>query len=256
MRISQEHLETFFEPIVGDELRVQAFALRMSAAQQDIPHDADASARYQALRDEVEVVVGESVERFVPEGGRSQSFRELLEYGRWRLIKGNGLFGAEVTVNALESVGTLYQNHGAQVPQQESRVRHNMHSVLGQVYGIAFADQLAGNINLEAYRTGLDPRKVRNIPKIILSMSKNLEANSSFDKSFEVHEDEHGQLTFEPTFRKLGRLRNRVCPATGPKTTMGERKRPSLWVFMQTIGGVAIKDIYSRQFDIVADEAT
>jgi hypothetical protein len=255
MQFSQEHLESLFESLVGDDQRLGDFTLGMSTAVRrrcEEGGNPDPDVLYRTLEAHAQGAVMESVPVSFDVESASPSTLGPKEH-KEAVVLANGIFGVIATVCALKTVGGLYEDY-AEVAQHERQVRGSVRTVLGQVYGIALSDKMTGRYNFAAYRVGRDPEKLRHSPRILLSMFKNRHnIYQNLDNGFRIDEGADGQLMVVPAFRRKSGLPDHQCPATALRTTIHEQTRPSLWVFMEAIGDVAVRHIYPRQFEITSE---
>jgi hypothetical protein len=236
--VPEGHFEQFFAPLVGDETQADAFHDRL-AERLEAPDDA-ATDPYAKLQKGVLEVVRETATGHL---GDDVEGRELRH---WQRLEVNGDLGSRAVVAGLKAVGSIYETE-AEIPQRLSNVQRSTSRVLKHIYGAAFAGKMVGAVNLTALLWGRNPRR----PLTLLYVKEAaLAPPGAHRRSFNVETDAEGQLDIRPRYKHMGRVLDRRCPATQTRVERGGRQRSALLMFMNTIGEVAIEDIFPNQFDI------
>ncbi|HEU4984327.1 MAG TPA: hypothetical protein VFT58_01695, partial [Nitrososphaera sp.] len=147
----------------------------------------------------------------------------------------------------------LYIAH-ATGPQLITGVRRNASTALRHTYRVAFTDRDAGSINIRAMELGISPRNpIARAYYLVHGKFLNRRPTKNISpRAFRVKHEE-GQLHIEPRHRHIPKLQEKQCPATYAKVATAEGQRPALLLFMETIGRVAVDEIYPQYFDITRD---
>lgn len=243
MKIPGEYFDQTFHALVGDADTRQQLATTLS---NDVKTAQNSGVSVHGQYAALEASAMTAFDDALPARDQRFSLTALRDTLRIDGIARNGPLGVSLSVAALRSADLLYHTHARQ-PQREDNVQRNTRKLLGAVYGIAQTGKTVGKINMAAYRLGADPR---DIPSFLLAALKSNDTSDSFHRSFAVTEDDAGQLAFSPKFNRLGAIRDRRCPAVYSKVDDGNRQVPALWSFINTIGNVAVSDIFPRRFNI------
>ncbi len=212
MKIPAEYFDEFFDPLVGGDEAVTKFRNDLIGHVRATPIDGlgEVDDLYDALRSKTNDIVVATVNSTL--GSKPES-HSPLEIQRRNSIARNGELGVQFAVEAMRSLGRMYERF-AETPQREEKVVSNARRILGNVIAIAFDDGIIGHLNFEAYNMGLDPHKMINRPALIFGLLVNRKMRTSFDKAYSVTDDVYdGQLSFQPRFRKLGKIFDEQCPA-------------------------------------------
>lgn len=254
MKIPAEYLEEALEPLVGTPTAVGAFIGSLSAS-------LDAKIRrgssVEALYDGLQADTFSAIELSVAKATHTSAADPALKQEWQSNMRTNGMFGMQVIVAGLRSVGSLYENH-AIVPQRKTAVGRNVRMAMGQIHGIALADRLSGACNLASFHLGRDPHRLVNSLRIGYFLLRSDFSNFNLDRFFVVDDTNDAAsdaLVMEPKFRKLGRfVADHKCPVATTRVDTGEKgRKQALWALMGAVGSVAISSIYPRQFDIVPE---
>jgi hypothetical protein len=236
--VPEGHFEQFFAPLVGDEAQADAFRERLVEGL-ETPDEATTDP-YAKLQKGVLEVVRETATGHLGDDVKGKELRH------WQRLEVNADLGSRAVVAGLRTVGNIYETE-AVVPQSLTTVQHSTSRVLKHVYAAAFAGKMVGAVNLAAMLRGWNPRR----PWTFMLVKEAALASPGVHRgSFSVETDEEGQLDIRPRYKHLGRVLDRRCPATHARVERRGRQRSALLVFMNTIGEVAIEDIFPDRFDI------
>lgn len=243
IRVPGEYFDRFFDEIVGSQVAAEQF--RTELAQYVMP-DAEADGAYVSLRAGASLIVHDTVADCRPP---HESVKERLA---WAKLESNANFGVKSTVAAIKAVGDIYQETAA-VPQHEAAVTQNLERVLRHLYGIAFSGKFVGVMNMEALRSGLNPRRVADLPSLFARYMVNVQQKLNFRDGLAATVDpDSGQVDIRPHHPRMRKIANRQCPATYVRVKAeGDGSQRALWKFMQTIGSVAVTEIYPQKFPII-----
>lgn len=246
--IPAEYFDEFFTPLVGGPVEVDVLHASLAAAITDPRRDGDMYVRLASgMQGAMHDAIGDR--RFADTEARTD----------WQRIADNTMLGVGFTIQGLRTLGDLYRRH-ASVAQAPANVARSTRSMLGYIYGYAQTGGINGAINAEALYLGLDPRKLLHVAKIFWHVHRHGISDgdpyTGFNpKSFTVTEDVERQLAFQPRYRRRGKSGVMSCPAVSAKKVPGDRRpRPAMFTLLQTLGDVAIDEIYPQHFDIAQAE--
>lgn len=158
--------------------------------------------------------------------------------------------GTSLTVATLETVGNIYARR-AEVAQTAESVAANVNRASRFAFRLAFTGKVVGNLNLAVLRRGLNPRNPLNAPILCGQiLADALLPIKVHRRVFTTSVVEAGQLDLQLRPLLVGKVRDRQCPAVFAKAEHGGRMRSALLTYMQTIGTVAMQDIYPEMFEI------
>ena len=250
MEIPSEHFDRFYNRLVGDEAAVATLRDRLvesvtlsAQAQIGEPYFWLQATAMAAIR---EVVRAEDT---TPEAHFANHEAWLRDHRAWQSIEENGSIGNRLTVGVLQSIENIYKEYSS-TPQQSDRVDENIRRALGYIFGMACSGKFVSVLNIEAARLGVDPNRTIIIPQLLLRSRFKGAQNFAFEPSLRTIEDETGQLDIYPRFKRRGKILDRQCPATEGRVSIGDRSKSGLWIFMRTIGDVAVTEVFPRQFEI------
>jgi len=250
-RIATEHFDEFFAPLVGSPTEVSALRGRLADTLTDSSYGSDMYAR-------LATGVHHAMESAA--GARMYSDDPDIS-GAWQRIARNSVVGTLLTVQGLRTLGNICHQY-ASVPQHPKTVGRNTNIMIGHIYGYAQTGGLAGSINAEALHLGLNPRKVTDVVRLFWHVSKHgISAEGDpyavlSHKSFSVNQNTQGQITVQPRYRRRGKSGVMPCPAVEAKKVPGEKRlKPAMFTLLQTIGDVAVSEIYPQHFDIAVATA-
>ena len=244
-------LDTFFEPLVGTPTQVGNLRATLTG------HVTSGRSRnydpFVQLTNGVLLEIDRAIaDRDAPdqmgaEGGKYSSNVSV----NWHAINHNAQTGVGFGLAALKTVSKLYQSK-AQVPQQYEQVKAQTLTALRHTQSIAFSTVSRGAVNVYALRLGMRPTVLALAAGLLSSgVKKPFESPKVSPRSYITSIDSDGQLVLLPRHKMYRTpLANRGCPAAFNKVEHGGRQKNSLTLFMQTIGEVAIDQVFPQQFEI------
>lgn len=184
----------------------------------------------------------------------SNSSRNFPIYGDQKKLLRTGMVGIGFYISGLELIEGVYVAE-ARAPQKRASVDRNVKRVLGHITGFAFIDNDTAAINRAAMIKGVDPNsrqakithalKSRGMPGFVrVGLASN---------SLEVSSDESGQLSMDLRYPRLNAPDDNEarCPMSDHKVSHNDLNYPVLKLISNTLGNVAIDEIYPRSFEII-----
>lgn len=162
--------------------------------------------------------------------------------------------GINISVAVCRAVGTMYEQHAAKA-QSKPSVEQNLDRIMRYAYGLAFTGAVVATYSLEAIKQGRNAKNIANFPFIFRKMigipgTTSAGEINDFHKGIIVCEGvTPGEIKLMPKYPILSKIRERRCPVATTKTE-GAKSPSALLTFMRTVGGIALEDIYPRQFAI------
>lgn len=240
-RYAADHFDTFFEPLVGNEQNVAAFheQLKPWVNGGNHPYIQLKLGAYEAIKHSVDMHAAADARR----------------HEDWRVTQLNGFIAARLTVATIEAVDDVYTTK-VKAPQYQHNVQKSVLTALRHSYSIAHVGQDSAIRNLAALRYGSNPDHtllsfLRASGAIARDRKAIVHKPKVSRRAFAVTSDEEGQLHLAMRHKRSANISGGYCPAVDARIKVHDKIQPALLVFMQTIGNVAISEIYPRHFSIV-----
>jgi hypothetical protein len=238
MRISPELIAACLHPLVGTPEATDAFAERLHVA------TAAAPSPYRALEQQLRIEINDGV---------ATAALTELDYAALDKIRVNGMFGSQMTVRSLQTVGHIYKT-GAHAPQHPATVQRSVHATLGHMYGLAHTGKPDADANMLALVHGVSPSSNIGQRYARLRAYKNrvyYRGLTVSPRSFVTHTDDEGQMDVRLKHRRVTATSKDYCPAVDYKAEGSHgRQQPGLYRLMAVIGTTILGDIYPREFAI------
>jgi len=203
--------------------------------------------------------LGQSTE--TTDSQESQQSKDFMDEVTWDMIQMNIRFGTLLMAYTIRDVGHLYQANCHAIPQEQTRVTHNLYHMLGHIISFARSSEETTQVNFAAMAMGVDPRNTTQHLKLRRILrgqgASEILALHGLTKGIAVDVTDTGQLHLSPRYAKrLPPNTQRTCPlihvkvGSVPDTT---RSVNAMWLLGQTMADVAIEHIYPYQFPIISD---
>ncbi|HSW80257.1 MAG TPA: hypothetical protein VLG47_05765 [Candidatus Saccharimonadales bacterium] len=250
MKYSGTEFDRFFQPLVGDQARVDE--LRADLTRSVALPQGESFKPYDGLSLGYRFAAERVQRDLVTEAGDDDN-----ERAKWVRIGTNGIVAGSLTVFALRGLGEIYASPNTK-PQYMENVQTNVSRVVRHIYGMAFrSDEQTLARNWQALRFGLDPNSSLALPLSYIANKMKSEQSAPSRRSFIVSEIEgqDEQLDIQVRYKKREVGGGHQCPAVHAMIEGVDHKIPALVLLMKTLGEVVVSEIYPRQFTIVRGES-